>query len=77
MQQLYSLFDPVHGAQKLEQQNLSQDEINVLEQNFLTYLFQVLLVSSFQLSVFLVEIYYFVCIISNVGNGQEQFQNSH
>ena len=40
-QQLYSLFDPVHGAQKLEQQRLSSDEIEVLEQNFLSYLFQV------------------------------------
>ncbi|KAL6533559.1 hypothetical protein OROMI_027671 [Orobanche minor] len=39
--QLYSLFDPVHGTQKLEQQNLSSDEIDILEQNFLTYLFQV------------------------------------
>jgi hypothetical protein len=42
LQQLYSLFDPVHGAQKLEQQNLSPEEIDVLEQNFLMYLFQVL-----------------------------------
>ncbi|XP_050941604.1 uncharacterized protein LOC103491708 isoform X2 [Cucumis melo] len=40
LMQLYSLFDPVHGAQKLEQQNLSSDEIDVLEQNFLSYLFQ-------------------------------------
>ncbi|KAA0048601.1 hypothetical protein E6C27_scaffold61G002470 [Cucumis melo var. makuwa] len=42
LMQLYSLFDPVHGAQKLEQQNLSSDEIDVLEQNFLSYLFQIL-----------------------------------
>ncbi|CDP20666.1 unnamed protein product [Coffea canephora] len=41
LMQLYSLFDPVHGAQKLQQQNLSLDEIDILEQNFLTYLFQV------------------------------------
>lgn len=41
LQQLYSLFDPVHGTQKLEQQNLSSDEIDILEQNFLRYLFQV------------------------------------
>lgn len=40
-QQLYSLFDPVSGAQKLEQQNLSPAEVDILEQNFLTYLFQV------------------------------------
>lgn len=30
-QQLYSLFDPVHGAHKLDQQNLSPEEIDVLE----------------------------------------------
>lgn len=42
LQQLYSLFDPVSGAKKLEQQNLSPTEIHVLEQNFLTFLFQVL-----------------------------------
>lgn len=47
LQQLYSLFDPVSGAQKLEQQNLSPEEIDVLEQNFLTYVFQVLLLLSF------------------------------
>lgn len=43
LQQLYSLFDPVHGAQKLQQQNLTSQEIDVLEQNFLAYLFQVLI----------------------------------
>ncbi|RVW45039.1 hypothetical protein CK203_067513 [Vitis vinifera] len=42
LMQLYSLFDPVHGAKKLEQQNLPPEEIDVLEQNFLMYLFQVL-----------------------------------
>ncbi|CAI9763092.1 unnamed protein product [Fraxinus pennsylvanica] len=41
LMQLYSLFDPVYGAQKLDQQNLSPDEVDILEQNFLTYLFQV------------------------------------
>ncbi|XP_061962361.1 uncharacterized protein LOC133682841 isoform X2 [Populus nigra] len=40
LMQLYSLFDPVSGAKKLEQQNLSPTEIDVLEQNFLTYLFE-------------------------------------
>ncbi|KAJ6880222.1 hypothetical protein NC652_033538 [Populus alba x Populus x berolinensis] len=40
LMQLYSLFDPVSGAKKLEQQKLSPTEIDVLEQNFLTYLFQ-------------------------------------
>lgn len=43
VQQLYSLFDPVTGAQKLEQQKLSPEEIDVLEQNFLIHLFQVFL----------------------------------
>lgn len=42
LQQLYSLFDPVNGAKKLEQQNFSAEEVDVLEQNFLKYLFQVL-----------------------------------
>ncbi|KAM7251152.1 hypothetical protein ACFE04_023035 [Oxalis oulophora] len=50
LMQLYSLFDPVHGAQKLEQQNLSPDEIDVLEQNFLTYLFQVMDKSNFKIT---------------------------
>ncbi|KAF3435325.1 hypothetical protein FNV43_RR22412 [Rhamnella rubrinervis] len=50
LMQLYSLFDPVHGSQKLEQQNLSSDEIDVLEQNFLTYLFQVMEKSNFKIA---------------------------
>ena len=41
MQQLYSLFDPVTGGKRLEQQNLASDEIDTLEFNFMTYLFQV------------------------------------
>lgn len=41
MQQLYSLFDPVNGEKRLEQQNLTPDEIDTLEFNFITYLFQV------------------------------------
>ncbi|KAB1669172.1 hypothetical protein ES319_1Z069200v1 [Gossypium barbadense] len=48
--QLYSLFDPVHGAQKLQQQNLSSEEVDVLEQNFLTYLFQVMEKSNFKIA---------------------------
>ena len=43
LQQLYTLFDPIHGAQKLAQQNLTPEEIDVFELNFLAYLFQVLL----------------------------------
>lgn len=41
LQQLYSLFDPVHGGQKLEQQQLPSKEIDVLELNFVNYFFQV------------------------------------
>ncbi|EHA8590063.1 hypothetical protein COCNU_scaffold014613G000010 [Cocos nucifera] len=48
LMQLYSLFEPAHGTEKLEQQNLSPAEIDVLEQNFLTYFFQVI-GGSFQL----------------------------
>ncbi|KAF9669452.1 hypothetical protein SADUNF_Sadunf14G0109000 [Salix dunnii] len=50
MMQLYSLFDPVSGAKKLEQQNLSPTEIDVLEQNFLTCLFQVMDKSNFKIT---------------------------
>ncbi|KDP41865.1 hypothetical protein JCGZ_26883 [Jatropha curcas] len=50
LMQLYSLFDPVSGAQKLQQQNLSPEEIDVLEQNFLTYLFQVMDKSNFKIT---------------------------
>ncbi|KAG4939380.1 hypothetical protein JHK86_045521 [Glycine max] len=48
--QLYSLFDPVSGAQKLEQQKLPREEIDVLEQNFLTYLFEVMKKSNFKIA---------------------------
>ncbi|KAJ0973528.1 hypothetical protein J5N97_021487 [Dioscorea zingiberensis] len=47
--QLYSLFDPVHGGRRLEQQDLSSDEIDVLEQNFLTYFFNVMEQSNFKI----------------------------
>ncbi|XP_065867065.1 uncharacterized protein [Euphorbia lathyris] len=50
LMQLFSLFDPVSGAKKLEQQNLSPEEIDVLEQNFLTYLFQVMDKSNFKIA---------------------------
>jgi hypothetical protein len=41
LQQLYALFDPVNGEKCLEQQGLTSGEIENLELNFLTYLFQV------------------------------------
>ncbi|OAY37111.1 uncharacterized protein LOC110626888 [Manihot esculenta] len=50
LMQLYSLFDPVTGTQKLQQQKLSPEEIDVLEQNFLTYLFQVMDKSNFKIA---------------------------
>ncbi|XP_062105318.1 uncharacterized protein LOC133816971 [Humulus lupulus] len=50
LMQLYALFDPVHGAQKLQQQNLSEEEVDLLEQNFLTYLFQVMEKSNFKIA---------------------------
>ncbi|XP_050270623.1 uncharacterized protein LOC126714495 isoform X2 [Quercus robur] len=50
LMQLYNLFDPVHGAQKLEQQKLSPEEIDSLEQNFLTYLLQVMEKSNFKIA---------------------------
>ncbi|CAH9074265.1 unnamed protein product [Cuscuta epithymum] len=50
LMQLYSLFDPVHGAQKLEQQNLGSAEIDELEQNFLTYLFEIMDKSNFKIA---------------------------
>ncbi|KAG6495696.1 hypothetical protein ZIOFF_043522 [Zingiber officinale] len=41
LMQLYSLFDPIHGNQRLKQQNIPSQEINDLELNFLKYFFQV------------------------------------
>ncbi|KAJ4974396.1 hypothetical protein NE237_007570 [Protea cynaroides] len=50
LMQLFSLFDPIHGAQKLAHQNLSPEEIDILEQNFLAYLFQVMDKSNFKIT---------------------------
>lgn len=41
MQQLYALFDPVNGEKSLEQQGMTSNELDTLELNFLTYIFQV------------------------------------
>ncbi|GJV55848.1 hypothetical protein Tco_1456853 [Tanacetum coccineum] len=49
LMQLYSLFDPVSGSKKLEKQNLSSQEIDVLEQNFLSYMFKVMEKSNFKI----------------------------
>ncbi|XP_022641389.1 uncharacterized protein LOC106767374 [Vigna radiata var. radiata] len=50
MMQIYSLFDPVSGAKKLEQQKISNEEVDVLEQNFLAYLFEVMKKSNFKIA---------------------------
>ncbi|KAG2629292.1 hypothetical protein PVAP13_3KG436400 [Panicum virgatum] len=49
LMQLYSLFDPVTGGKRLEQQSLTPEEIETLEFNFMTYLFQVMEKSNFKL----------------------------
>ncbi|XP_078433978.1 aminopeptidase (DUF3754) [Wolffia australiana] len=49
LMQLYSLFDPVHGDKKLNKQNLPPEDVDVLEQNFLSYLFQVMEKSNFKI----------------------------
>lgn len=49
LMQLYSLFDPCHGAEKLQQQKLTPDEVDNLEQNFLKNLFKVMEKGHFKL----------------------------
>uniref|UniRef100_A0ACD5X6Q8 Uncharacterized protein n=1 Tax=Avena sativa TaxID=4498 RepID=A0ACD5X6Q8_AVESA len=49
LMQLYALFDPVYGEKSLEQQSLTPAEIEILELNFLTYLFQIMDKSNFKL----------------------------
>ncbi|KAH9329370.1 hypothetical protein KI387_001478 [Taxus chinensis] len=49
LMQLYSLFDPLHGAQKLEQQRLDPDKVDALELNFLGHLFKVMEKSNFKI----------------------------
>ncbi|KAJ6680341.1 AMINOPEPTIDASE [Salix purpurea] len=50
LMRLYSFFEPIHGAQKLEQQNLTPEEIDVFEQDFLASLFQVMEKSNFKIA---------------------------
>lgn len=49
LNQLYSLFDPVHGRRKLQQLELSPPKVDQLEQRFLKILFQVMEKSNFQI----------------------------
>lgn len=70
-QQLYSLFDPIHGAKKLEQQNLSPEEIDTLEHNFMTDLFQVhgyLILLQLSGSGFCYDFYYFAVQVMDKSN---------
>lgn len=48
--QLYSLFYPIHRARELQQQNLSSEKVDVLQQNFLSYLFEVMNKSNFKIT---------------------------
>ncbi|XP_015570948.1 uncharacterized protein LOC8273088 isoform X2 [Ricinus communis] len=50
LMQLYALFEPIHGAKKLEQQNLSPEDIDTCEYQFLTCLFQVMEKSNFKIT---------------------------
>lgn len=50
MMQLYSLFDPVHGAQKLQQHKMKSEEIDELEQKFMRYFFKVMDKSNFKIA---------------------------
>ncbi|XP_048502324.1 uncharacterized protein LOC104897658 isoform X5 [Beta vulgaris subsp. vulgaris] len=49
MMQLHTLFEPVVGAKKLEERDLSEDEIDELEQKFLVHLFQMMSKSNFKI----------------------------
>eukprot|EP00250_Pteridium_aquilinum_P012831 c20971_g1_i1 orf=147-1628(+) len=48
LMQLYSLFDPVHGVKKLEQQSLSPAKVDSLEQQFLHHLFKIMEKSNYK-----------------------------
>ncbi|KAL9241826.1 hypothetical protein vseg_015890 [Gypsophila vaccaria] len=49
MMHLYNLFEPVLGARKLEERDLTEDEIDELEQKFLVYVFQMMDKSNFKI----------------------------
>ncbi|CAN0876016.1 hypothetical protein LINGRAHAP2_LOCUS11055 [Linum grandiflorum] len=50
MMQLYALFEPVHGDRKIEQQNLTPEDVDICERNFLNCLFQVMERSNFKVT---------------------------
>nr|CAB3489914.1 unnamed protein product [Digitaria exilis] len=49
LMQLYALFDPVNGDKSLELQGMTSSELDTLELNFLTYIFQIMEKSNFKL----------------------------
>ncbi|XP_062105315.1 uncharacterized protein LOC133816969 [Humulus lupulus] len=50
LMQLYALFDPIYGARKLEQHNLTPEQVDVLELSFLNHLFKVMDKSNFKIT---------------------------
>ncbi|KAF2322979.1 hypothetical protein GH714_032592 [Hevea brasiliensis] len=50
LMQLYALFEPIYGANKLEQQNLTPEDIDICEQKFLSCLFEVMDKSNFKIA---------------------------
>ncbi|XP_042469722.1 uncharacterized protein LOC122052317 [Zingiber officinale] len=50
MMQLYLLFDPIDGNQRLEQRKLSREKIDTLELDFLEHFFKVMEKSNFKLA---------------------------
>lgn len=83
LQHLYALFDPVHGAHP---QNLSPEDIDDLEHDFLTHLLQVLLLAScntrsqdfpflFLTSLCIVEKSFLCPSYTAADDGKEQFQD--
>ncbi|CAN1826988.1 hypothetical protein LINPERHAP1_LOCUS31778 [Linum perenne] len=50
MMQLYSLFEPGYGDRKIEQQNLTPEDVDICERNFLNCLFQVMERSNFKIT---------------------------
>ncbi|KAM6549483.1 hypothetical protein CsatB_021159 [Cannabis sativa] len=50
LMQLYALFDPVYGARKLEQHNLTPEQVDSFELSFLNHLFKVMDKSNFKIT---------------------------
>ncbi|CAI0555808.1 unnamed protein product [Linum tenue] len=50
MMQLYALFEPIHGDRKIEQHNLTPEDVDICERHFLNCLFQVMERSNFKIT---------------------------